>query len=825
MFTEGGNRMKLKILHRPRTEKILDGIWEAPVFFVTAPMGYGKTTVVKEYLSYYQACDVLWLTFCEQAKDAVYVWKQFHEMLYENQVLDEKTLCQVKIPETELEIQQYIREIDRCLNRMCICIFDDYDNGRNEVLNAIIERIAISGLTKLHLVIIERSNSDFPYEELYLKGGCNVLDQEDLRLTTSEIHTFAKENDCDFSWEMAEHLFEYTEGWMAAVYLCLLHYKLYGNMEEDGNVISLMRHSIFLKLPPETQDILVKLSVLCSFTLAQAAYLTGDSNAPRLLCEMEQNIGFIRYTPQKEIRLHSLLYSMLQEEFELRGYDKKEILKKNASWLRQQNKPVAALMVYSDLHEYEELFRVLHEVNNQGLFEQAPGLLYDIFKSIPTKYLVEEEEIYVLFLLNYIVRGDFKKGVALLEELKKYIKDQGEDKFSRAFMGKLYMFDIFLEFNNAPRMEQIVKEHKQDLVVIPEEIFKIQMRALYSHPEILSLFYREPGTYKQCVQESKNLIQQWLSIHNEQDGGWNDLSDAEYALETGNLEQAEKSAIQAETKAERTGEDTVLLSSNFVLLRCYLYLGRKSEFEKRLECLKNRFSHIENLVLKKDFDIIYSYVNACVGYRDHVSEWIARLDLTNCSNVMKNAGCVHITYGMYLLAGHRYMELQILSENMQKSYYDAKHCMPYLYSKCFSAIAVFHIERDGRQAACDSLKEVILIAKRDQLEFMFAEMGKEISTILSLLPEDEYICSVIKRCRKYTDSIRQINEQPSAFGLTPNEGEIMGLVCLGKQNIDIAEELHIATVTVEKALSSVYRKLGVRNRSAAILMISGMQKI
>lgn len=41
----------------------------------------------------------------------------------------------------------------------------------------------------------------------------------------------------------------------------------------------------------------------------------------------------------------------------------------------------------------------------------------------------------------------------------------------------------------------------------------------------------------------------------------------------------------------------------------------------------------------------------------------------------------------------------------------------------------------------------------------------------------------------------------------------------GYKNSEISEQMHIALVTVEKNLTSVYRKLGVNNRTSAIMML------
>jgi DNA-binding NarL/FixJ family response regulator len=60
-------------------------------------------------------------------------------------------------------------------------------------------------------------------------------------------------------------------------------------------------------------------------------------------------------------------------------------------------------------------------------------------------------------------------------------------------------------------------------------------------------------------------------------------------------------------------------------------------------------------------------------------------------------------------------------------------------------------------------------------------------------------------------------EQPAqALGLTERERSVLELMAAGSTNPEIAESLHLSKHTVKEHTSSVYRKLGVRNRTEAV---------
>ena len=53
-------------------------------------------------------------------------------------------------------------------------------------------------------------------------------------------------------------------------------------------------------------------------------------------------------------------------------------------------------------------------------------------------------------------------------------------------------------------------------------------------------------------------------------------------------------------------------------------------------------------------------------------------------------------------------------------------------------------------------------------------------------------------------------------GLSPREQQVLGLIALGMQNQEIAEELYLTENTIKTYVRSAYRKIGVTRRSEAV---------
>ncbi len=62
---------------------------------------------------------------------------------------------------------------------------------------------------------------------------------------------------------------------------------------------------------------------------------------------------------------------------------------------------------------------------------------------------------------------------------------------------------------------------------------------------------------------------------------------------------------------------------------------------------------------------------------------------------------------------------------------------------------------------------------------------------------------------------------PILAELTPQQQRIMKLICTGKPNKQIAYELSLAEATVKAHITALLRRLGVRNRTQAVVLVEG----
>ena len=68
-----------------------------------------------------------------------------------------------------------------------------------------------------------------------------------------------------------------------------------------------------------------------------------------------------------------------------------------------------------------------------------------------------------------------------------------------------------------------------------------------------------------------------------------------------------------------------------------------------------------------------------------------------------------------------------------------------------------------------------------------------------------------------TTVLPQAREQERAAELTDREHDVLRLIAGGATNAEIADVLHVSGGTVKSHVGSIFSKLGVRDRAAAIV--------
>lgn len=814
---------KIKELRRRHLEEMLEEIFYKPMVIVAASSGYGKTTVVRSFFSRQNRLRDIWISLGEDESDDNWLWQKICNQFAG--VKDEvyTQLKELGLPRTGQGMDSLFQIIMDNLERPVCLVIDDYQECKSTAINQLLARIGHAGIPNLHIMIISRIQPEFPYEEMMLRGCCSLIDQQALTLSEKETEEIYAINGVKLSEEELKKLSEYTDGWIAAVYLTLYDYKRLGHLRLSLNMIHLLKTAIYDKFPIQIQQILMKMSLFDSFTLEEARYVTEIDVQEIALQGMLESYGFGHFdVHDNKYMVHSLLKTVTRTELDKSGEDKEILYFRDGQWQEKNGNLILAIANYRKCNNDEKVFQLLSGGYNIELYDEAPHFLEEYFQEKPLEVKLKHPAAYLSYIYFLTIRYNVKEGKRLFEEtVEGYSRMREQDlpwDYER-IQGELCIIKSLLEFNDLEKMVESMRQGYRLLNGRSSAVFQNNLLT-YGTPCTLHLYHRKPGDLKKVVELEKKHTSYFMKLIQRVDGGWDELYDAEYELTTGNMEKALELARTVGEKSRFRKQLCVSISSYYIKFWCLIYLGRVQEFEKTMEEMHQEMKGASRPVFIIDYELTYGNAYAKLNQLDKIPEWIYNFNLDECNQIVHNVRSGCMTYGVILRQMRQWVHLDALAEQMLMPYGKSIHLYVMIAAYVYKSIAALHLE--GEEKACVWLKQAVDIAKADCIRTSFIDNAKEILPLLQKLSREDNFCrDLIPYCEKYVENCKKFVKRTNEIKLTQREQEIMQLVKEGWHNNEIGEQLHIAIVTVEKTLTNIYRKLGVSNRAAAVAKCGG----
>jgi LuxR family maltose regulon positive regulatory protein len=233
--------LRPRLVSRPRLSEQLNAGLNRKLTLISAPAGFGKTTLVAEWvhnLSEAEAADrIAWLSLDESDNDpACFLAYLTSALRTLEATLGEGTLSALQSPQpppAEAVLTQLINEITAIPGRI-VLVLDDYhlieDQAIHEALAFLLARLP----RQMHLVIATREDPHVPLARLRARGQLTELRAADLRFSRSEAAEFLNQvMGLELPEEDVAALETRTEGWIAGLQLAAL--ALQGTISEQGH--------------------------------------------------------------------------------------------------------------------------------------------------------------------------------------------------------------------------------------------------------------------------------------------------------------------------------------------------------------------------------------------------------------------------------------------------------------------------------------------------------------------------------------------------------------------------------------------------------------
>ncbi|MGF7150271.1 LuxR family maltose regulon positive regulatory protein [Sphingomonas zeicaulis] len=316
---------------------------------VSAPAGYGKTTLLSQCHAQWRREDVAvaWYSVDESKFEAdqffAYLMAALHRAGLPLPYSQEAIEAGLPGLAAEAAARAIVLALEASEEPVRL-IIDDYhriaSQGTNRFLDYVIERMPAHAA----IIIALRGLPDIALSSLRVSGQLLQLEQSDLRFSDSEARSFISDQSGKVDWE---ELIDRTQGWPAA--LQLLRLWLAGRDQVDtlahltrrsSDLADYLAEQVVSGLSPETQQFLLETSIAQRICKGLGDAISGRTDSAQMLDQLRRQNLLVAPLDEEGVwyRFHPLLREFLYDSLAQRGQAMLDALHlRAASWLAGQN--------------------------------------------------------------------------------------------------------------------------------------------------------------------------------------------------------------------------------------------------------------------------------------------------------------------------------------------------------------------------------------------------------------------------------------------------------------------------------------------------------
>lgn len=796
----------------------LKEIFDYPLVIVEAPMGYGKTTAVREYLSNTTA-RILWQRVYDNSKNNF--WNGFCKLFAELDADCSTNLSQLGFPMDSATRHEALSLIENIhLPGRTVLVIDDYHLAGGAEVDNFIEFLAINEIEHLHLVLTVRFN-EFPnLEELSLKGYIKHISKVIFEFQPIDIKIYFKLCGFNLGDTKANKLYSFTEGWISALYLLMLDYKEIDSLVATANISNLIEKAVYNPLNTDLKDFLLTMCIFDYFTLEQAVYMWGNKNAETLLLKAINESAFINYDVRtKRYHIHHIFTNFLKE-INKSIETKTDIYRRAANWFMKTEEYVTAMQYFYICGDFENLLLALVKDKGYGFTAENIDEYIKYIEECPNS-LKEKNHLaqltYAMQMFLYNRTALFE--IACYEFIHNINMDEGlNEEFKRELMGEYELVLSFTGYNDINRMS----EHHQNackLLTHPTSIYDTEGSWTFGSVSILYMFYRESGMLSQHVKDMIKAMPYYYQLTDGHGSGAEYVMEGEWYFNAGEFENAEISVHKAIKVAQIKMKTDIILCAEFLQMRIAFV---KCDCAALFELLHHMR---QNLITRHDFNYLHTielsegFIYALLKQRDKIPERIVAGNPNNSRLMFPAFSMFNIVYGRVLLINGEYLKIIGTAEYCIELASAFSNLLGQIYTYIYLAAAYNQIFRAGEAVA--AISSALETAMPDRVYMPFVENCDYVKPLLEQIYREgkyrEGIARILEIYEVYQHSFEKITKEYfSVKGkpeLTGREKEIAQFAAEGLTNREISERLFISTNTVKSALKTVFEKLEINSRA------------
>ncbi len=370
------------------TERLNAGL-ENKFTLISAPAGFGKTSLLSEWIPQSEQC-VTWVSLDASDNDRTRFWTYFIAALQRvNSNLGVHALRLLQSPQTlraELLLTKLLNEIAAFPDRF-VLVLDDYHvierPELHEALTFFIDHLP----PQLHLVVSTRVDPPLPLARWRARNEVNEMRTAELRFTPSEANAFLNQiHDLGLSTDDVAALQSRTEGWIAGLQLAALSMRgrddpssfIAAFTGSHRYVLDYLTDQVLERQPDALQTFLLETSILDRMCSGVCDAVTARGDSQFALEQLDHhNLFVITLDEERQwYRYHHLFAEVLRHRLRTRQPAKVPELHRRAStWFEQNGLTVEAVNHALAGRDFERAADLIEKI---GMAVMLPGRAYTL---------------------------------------------------------------------------------------------------------------------------------------------------------------------------------------------------------------------------------------------------------------------------------------------------------------------------------------------------------------------------------------------------------------------------------------------------------------
>lgn len=409
------------VVARPRLNERLNRIVEAKLTLVSAPAGFGKSTLIAEWLAgVNDSVLATWLSVDPADSEPVTFWTYVVSALRKVVPgIGEAALSMLDSPQPRVDLLRaaLLNELGQ-LTRDVVLVIDDYHAITDPAIQEGVAYIVDHLPAPMHLVITTRADPALPLARLRARGELVEIRAADLRFTPAEATVYF--NDVlalELGAKEVAALDGRTEGWIAAMQLAGLSMQGRGDVAQfiagfagdDRYIVDYLVEEVLRRQSEDVRTFLLQTSVLARMSAPLCDAVTGQGHGKATLEALDRgNLFMVPLDDRRQwYRYHHLFGDVLRAQLSEAGpRDIVDLHRRASEWYEQNDEPTEAIRHALAGDDFERAARLIEVAIPATRRDRQDAVVRQWLEALPDELVRARPVLSNAYAGALLVRGE-----------------------------------------------------------------------------------------------------------------------------------------------------------------------------------------------------------------------------------------------------------------------------------------------------------------------------------------------------------------------------------------------------------------------------------